>query len=104
MYKHIMLKKDLDTLRKEFWEKRDELTKHIEQFNWLSQKYPPERFEGSAARLYNSYSIFFVVILSLYYNFCTEFFSILQTASTRSEGSCSSILKHATSSYSQKQK
>jgi hypothetical protein len=58
MYKHIMLKKDLDTLRKEFWEKRDELTKHIEQFNWLSQKYPPERFEGSAARLYNSYSLF----------------------------------------------
>ena len=57
MYKHIMLKKDLDTLRKEFWEKRDELTKHIEQFNWLSQKYPPERFEGSAARLYNSYSL-----------------------------------------------
>ncbi len=52
-----MLKKDLDTLRKEFWEKRDELTKHIEQFNWLSQKYPPERFEGSAARLYNSYSL-----------------------------------------------
>ena len=58
MYKHIMLKKDLDTLRKEFWEKRDELTKHIEQFNWLSQKYPPERFEGSAARLYNNYSLF----------------------------------------------
>lgn len=57
MHKHIMLKKDLDTLRKEFWEKRDELTKHIEQFNWLSQKYPPERFEGSAARLYNSYSL-----------------------------------------------
>lgn len=57
MYKQIMLKKDLDTLRKEFWEKRDELTKHIEQFNWLSQKYPPERFEGSAARLYNSYSL-----------------------------------------------
>lgn len=57
MYKHTMLKKDLDTLRKEFWEKRDELTKHIEQFNWLSQKYPPERFEGSAARLYNSYSL-----------------------------------------------
>ena len=57
MYKHIMLNKDLDTLRKEFWEKRDELTKHIEQFNWLSQKYPPERFEGSAARLYNSYSL-----------------------------------------------
>jgi hypothetical protein len=57
MYKYIMLKKDLDTLRKEFWEKRDELTKHIEQFNWLSQKYPPERFEGSAARLYNSYSL-----------------------------------------------
>jgi hypothetical protein len=57
MYKHNMLKKDLDTLRKEFWEKRDELTKHIEQFNWLSQKYPPERFEGSAARLYNSYSL-----------------------------------------------
>jgi hypothetical protein len=52
-----MLKNDLDTLRKEFWEKRDELTKHIEQFNWLSQKYPPERFEGSAARLYNSYSL-----------------------------------------------
>jgi len=52
-----MLKKDLDTLRKELWEKRDELTKHIEQFNWLSQKYPPERFEGSAARLYNSYSL-----------------------------------------------
>jgi hypothetical protein len=52
-----MLKKDLDTLRKEFWEKRDELTKQIEQFNWLSQKYPPERFEGSAARLYNSYSL-----------------------------------------------
>jgi hypothetical protein len=52
-----MLKKDLDTLRKEFWEKRDELTKHIEQFNWLSQKYPSERFEGSAARLYNSYSL-----------------------------------------------
>ena len=52
-----MLKKDLDTLRKEFWEKRDELTKHIDQFNWLSQKYPPERFEGSAARLYNSYSL-----------------------------------------------
>ena len=52
-----MLKKDLDTLRREFWEKRDELTKHIEQFNWLSQKYPPERFEGSAARLYNSYSL-----------------------------------------------
>lgn len=52
-----MLKKDLDTLRKEFWEKKDELTKHIEQFNWLSQKYPPERFEGSAARLYNSYSL-----------------------------------------------
>ena len=52
-----MLKKDLDTLRKEFWEKRDELTKHIEQFNWLSQKYPPERFEGSAASLYNSYSL-----------------------------------------------
>ena len=52
-----MLKKDLDTLRKEFWEKTDELTKHIEQFNWLSQKYPPERFEGSAARLYNSYSL-----------------------------------------------
>ncbi len=52
-----MLKKDLDTLRKEFWKKRDELTKHIEQFNWLSQKYPPERFEGSAARLYNSYSL-----------------------------------------------
>lgn len=37
--------------------KRDELTKYVEQFNWLSQKYPAERFENSAARLYNRYSI-----------------------------------------------
>ena len=66
-----MLKKDLDTLRKEFWEKRDELTKHIEQFNWLSQKYPPERFEGSAARLYNSYSL----ILRDLYDYVEELYN-----------------------------
>jgi len=66
-----MLNKDLDTLRKEFWEKRDELTKHIEQFNWLSQKYPPERFEGSAARLYNSYSL----ILRDLYDYVEELYN-----------------------------
>ena len=37
--------------------KRNELTKHVEQFNWLSQKYPAERFESSGARLCNRYSI-----------------------------------------------
>ncbi len=50
-------KKDFETLRKEFWAKRDDLTKHIEQFNKLSQKYPEDRFVGSAARLYNAYSV-----------------------------------------------
>ena len=37
--------------------KRDELTKQVEQFNWLSQRYPSERFESSAARLYTRYSV-----------------------------------------------
>jgi cell division protein FtsB len=65
-----MPKKDFETLRKEFWAKRDELTNHVEQFNKLSQKYPAERFEGSAARLYNSYS----VILRDLYDYVEELY------------------------------
>jgi hypothetical protein len=65
-----MPKKDFETLRKEFWAKRDELTRHVEQFNKLSQKYPAERFEGSAARLYNSYS----VILRDLYDYVEELY------------------------------
>jgi cell division protein FtsB len=65
-----MPKKDFETLRKEFWAKRDELTRHVEQFNKLFQKYPAERFEGSAARLYNSYS----VILRDLYNYVEELY------------------------------
>jgi hypothetical protein len=65
-----MPKKDFEILRKEFWAKRDELTRHVEQFNKLSQKYPAERFEGSAARLYNSYS----VILRDLYDYVEELY------------------------------
>jgi hypothetical protein len=65
-----MPRKDFEALRKEFWAKRDELTRHVEQFNKLSQKYPAERFEGSAARLYNSYS----VILRDLYDYVEELY------------------------------
>jgi len=51
--------------------KRDELTKYVEQFNWLSQKYPAERFENSAARLYNRYSI---ILRDLYDDYVEEIY------------------------------
>ena len=52
-----MPKKDLETLRKEFWVKGDELTNFIGQFEKLAQKYPEDRFTGAAARVFNSYSV-----------------------------------------------
>lgn len=65
-----MARKDLDALRKEFWEKKDELTKHVEKFNKLSQKYPDDMFVGSASRLYNAYS----VILRDVYDYIEELY------------------------------
>lgn len=51
-----MPKKDFETLRNEFWAKREELTNYTQEFNRLAEKYPADRIAGSAARLYKSYS------------------------------------------------
>ena len=57
MYRQHHAKERLRHVKERILGKRNELTKHVEQFNWLSQEYPAERFESSAARLYNIYSI-----------------------------------------------
>jgi len=57
MHRQHHAKERLRHVKERILGKRNELTKHVEQFNWLSQKYPAERFESSAARLYNRYSI-----------------------------------------------
>jgi hypothetical protein len=57
MYRQHHAKERLRHVKERILGKRDELTKQVEQFNWLSQRYPAERFESSAARLYNRYSV-----------------------------------------------
>jgi hypothetical protein len=57
MYRQYHAKERLRHVKERILGKRDELTKHVEQFYWLSQKYPAERFESSTARLYNRYSV-----------------------------------------------
>jgi hypothetical protein len=57
MYRQHHAKERLRHVKERILGKRDELTKQVEQFNWLSQRYPAERFESSTARLYNRYSV-----------------------------------------------
>jgi hypothetical protein len=59
MHRQHHAKEGLRHCKERILGKRNELTKHVEQFNWLSQKYPAERFEISAARLYNRYPLLF---------------------------------------------
>ena len=45
MYRQHHAKERLRHVKERILGKRDELTKQVEQFNWLSQRYPAERFE-----------------------------------------------------------